>query len=353
MKIKILTPDGDPVIPDSGTCGDDRWREQAKGGTWQQQMKAAVRDVAVLQQRLSLPPWPVGESTEQFPLFVPLPYLSRIRPGDPHDPLLRQVLPASSEDDSPSHFTADPLNETAFQSAADGLLQKYRGRVLVVVNGTCAIHCRYCFRRHFSYPAAPSSASRWDAIIASVSADDSIREVILSGGDPLTVADESLAQLIARLNTIEHLKRIRIHTRLPIVIPQRVSDELMAWVQESRLPIHFVVHANHPAEIDSAVAASMQRLKPLAASLLNQSVLLRGVNDNAQSLIKLSELLIDAGVMPYYLHQLDAVIGAAHFEVSQDVGRQIIAEMRANLPGYGVPRYVQEIPGKPNKTVLA
>jgi EF-P beta-lysylation protein EpmB len=235
---------------------------------------------------------------------------------------------------------------------APGLLQKYAGRVLLVTTGACAVHCRYCFRRHFPYQNSPHSLDGWDRAIDQIAADSSIQEVLLSGGDPLTLVDDTLARLAERLAAISHVRRLRVHTRLPIVIPERICDEMLAWLCGTRLRPILVVHANHPAEIDDAVAAALARLLHAGVMLLNQTVLLRGVNDDAQTLCQLSERLIEVGVMPYYLHQLDRVAGAAHFEVPEQTGRAIIRQMRARLPGYAVPRYVREVPGSPNKVVL-
>jgi EF-P beta-lysylation protein EpmB len=262
------------------------------------------------------------------------------------------VLPLAEEEADVPGFTADPLAESAAQWAP-GLLKKYAGRVLMVTTGACAVHCRYCFRRHFPYQDAPRSLEGWSESMARIESDESIQEVLLSGGDPLTIVDETLAELANRLAEIPHLARIRIHTRLPIVIPQRVCDRLLAWLCGTRLRGIVVVHANHPAEIDDAVAAVLTRLVQAGVPVLNQSVLLRGVNDDWQTLYRLSQRLIDLGVMPYYLHQLDRVAGAAHFEVPEERGRAIIRELCARLPGYAVPRYVRETPGEPGKTPLS
>jgi L-lysine 2,3-aminomutase len=322
--------------------------------TWQQVMKEAVRDVDELCQLLELPPAFAAEAiraSQQFPLFVPRPFLARICRGDPHDPLLRQVLPQGEETMAAPGFTADPVGDLS-ASLQPGLLQKYYGRVLMVTTGACAVHCRYCFRRHFPYGLAPRSLADWLPAIEQIEADDSIHEVIFSGGDPLTLVDRLLAQLAERLQQIPHLRRIRIHTRLPIVIPQRVTSELIDWIMGTRLTPIVVVHINHPAEIDAAVITALAKLSTAGIPLLNQAVLLRGINDDADVLSELSQRLIDLHVFPYYLHQLDRVSGAAHFEVPVERGRQIIAELQRRLPGYAVPRYVQEIPGRDHKVEL-
>jgi EF-P beta-lysylation protein EpmB len=317
-------------------------------------MKEAVRDVDELCQLLELPSAFAAQAiraSQQFPLFVPRPFLARIRRGDPHDPLLRQVLPLEAETIAAPGFTADPVGDLS-ASLQPGLLQKYYGRVLMVTTGACAVHCRYCFRRHFPYTLAPRSVADWLPAIEQIEADDSIHEVIFSGGDPLTLVDRLLAQLAERLEQIPHLRRIRIHTRLPIVIPERVTAELIDWLTGTRLTPIMVVHVNHPAEIDAAVVAALAKLSAAGIPLLNQAVLLGGINDDAEVLSELSLRLIDLHVFPYYLHQLDRVAGAAHFEVPVERGRQIIAEMQRRLPGYAVPRYVQEIAGRDHKVDL-
>ena len=325
----------------------------AVNGTWQQHMKWAIRNAADLAQRLDLPLQSVCpvQSSGQFPLFVPLPYLERIEPGNPNDPLLRQVLP-SFEENAVDSGSADPVSESDFV-LTPGLLQKYQGRALLVVNGTCAIHCRYCFRRHYPYNDVAAGQESWREPLATIVRDESISEVILSGGDPLTLVDDSLEALFGEIEAIDHVSRIRIHTRLPIVIPQRVTQRLLQLISKSRLDVVVVIHCNHANEIDLSVATKLQELKPIVSALLNQSVLLRGVNDDVKSLTALSQRLIETGTLPYYLHQLDPVQGAMHFEASIEKGLQLIESMRAQLPGYLVPRYVREVPGETAKTILA
>jgi len=324
---------------------------EANSQDWRQAMQQAVREGADLCRRLKLPEsLACSAAGNSFPVFVPLEYLSRIIPGDPLDPLLLQVLPGAPESQPQPDFSADPLDESQ-AVLAPGLLHKYHGRALMITTGVCAVHCRYCFRRE--YPYAEAGPHTWNTALERLTADDSIEEVLLSGGDPLTLSDSVLADLVERLASIKHLKRLRIHTRLPIVIPQRVNDDLLAWLTQSRLTPIVVVHANHPNEIDQPTAAALSKLKNAGVLTLNQSVLLRGVNDNATALIELSRRLINQGVAPYYLHQLDRVRGAAHFEVDPEIGRDLIGEMRAALPGYAVPRFVQEHPGEHSKRVLA
>jgi EF-P beta-lysylation protein EpmB len=278
--------------------------------------------------------------------------LRRIEPRNPSDPLLRQVLPLGDELRPHADFKLDPVGDAAAE-LAPGVLQKYASRSLLITTGVCAIHCRYCFRRHYPYAAAPKSPADWQPAIDRLAADESIDEAILSGGDPLTLTDRQLAGLVARLEGVTSLRRLRIHTRLPIVIPQRVTDELLGTLRGTRLTSIVVVHANHPAELDEATCAALRRLVDAGVPVLNQAVLLGGVNDNAGALIDLSRRLVDLGVMPYYLHQLDRVAGAAHFEVSIERGIELIAQMRRALPGYAVPRYVQEVAGEAHKRVLA
>ena len=322
-------------------------------------MKQAIRSVDGLLSAVGLE----SESRElppealDFPVFVPIPFLQRIEKGNLSDPLLRQVLPVAAEGKSPEHYSTDPLGEQA-ATLSDGLLKKYQKRVLVIASGACAVNCRYCFRRHFPYETAAIGQERWSETIAAVAADDSINEVILSGGDPLTVSDGSLERIFARIGEIEHVQRIRIHTRLPIVIPQRVTDRLLESIwgfRKSRTgrQVIVVVHSNHANELDDAVCDSLRLLHQSATQVLNQSVLLARVNDDADTLVNLSERLLVANVLPYYLHQLDPIHGVSHFEVSVEKGQQLVTAIRARLPGYAVPRYVQELEGEPNKTVLA
>jgi EF-P beta-lysylation protein EpmB len=320
--------------------------------TWQEELKAAVRDPQELIERLGLgAEWLAGaqRAAEAFGLFAPLGYLARMKHGDAHDPLLRQVLPLDMELTPATGFTADPVADEAAK-LRPGLLQKYHGRALLITTGACAIHCRYCFRRHFPYSESPRSPAAWQPALEQIAADASIDEVILSGGDPLTLVDTHLAELSERIAEIPHVKRLRVHTRLPIIIPQRVTDELFAWLRGTRLAPIMVVHANHPNELDGDVLNALAQLVDAGVPVLNQAVLLRGVNDNVDALATLCTTLVNARVMPYYLHQLDKVAGAAHFEVPVERGRELIEQLRARLPGYAVPRYVVEEPGEMSKT---
>jgi len=321
---------------------------------WHAAMQDAVTDPDELCSLLSLPPEvaaSAARAVNQFALLVPRTYLARIRPTDPNDPLLLQILPKGEEADNVAGFTSDPVGELhAAQDA--GWLCKYTGRLLMLTNAACAVHCRFCFRRHFPF-SGEDPAKRWEAALERIASDAAIHEVILSGGDPLTLEDALLAELAQRIAAIGHVRRLRIHTRLPIVIPQRVCDELLEWLSGGRLTAVMVVHVNHPAELDGPTSAALGRLVDAGVPVYSQSVLLCGVNDQVEVLADLFERLADLRVKVYYLHQLDRVAGGAHFEVPVERGIAIMRELQARLPGYAVPRYVKEIPGRPNKVVLA
>jgi EF-P beta-lysylation protein EpmB len=274
-----------------------------------------------------------------------------MRHGDPHDPLLRQVLPLDDEDRIVPGFGLDAVGDTAAR-AASGVIRKYRGRALLVATGSCAIHCRYCFRRHFPYAEETAAAGGWSDAIALIATDASIDEVILSGGDPLSLATSKLVELTDALSTVPHLKRLRIHTRLPTVLPERVDAALLGWLRALPWPVTIVVHVNHANEFDARVDAALASLRDAGAILLNQAVLLRGVNDTVDALADLSERGFAAGVLPYYLHQLDRVAGAAHFEVDDARARGLHSALAARLSGYLVPRLVREVPGDPGKRAL-
>lgn len=322
--------------------------------SWQEAMKDAVRDASELCRLLDLPEEIAAaakESSRQFRLFVPRGFMARMRVGDPTDPLLRQVLPLADEMADVPGFTVDPVRDD-LAKRQPGLLHKYHGRVLLVATGTCAVHCRYCFRRHFPYDETPRSLADWQSALDEIAADESLHEVILSGGDPLTLIDATLSELVDALTQFPHLRRLRIHTRLPIVIPERVTDELIDTLCDCRLTPIVVLHANHANELDSHVASAIDRLSDAGIVLLNQAVLLAGVNDSVDAQAALCERLVDLRVIPYYLHQLDRVAGAAHFEVPVAEGRKIVRQLRERLPGYAVPRYAAEIPGAGSKTIL-
>ncbi|MBN1910546.1 MAG: EF-P beta-lysylation protein EpmB [Pirellulales bacterium] len=379
-------------------------------GSWQSTLARAVRDPVALCRAVGLPESLAAPAGDLL-VLVPEPYLARIRPGDPRDPLLLQVLPRPEEHEETPGFTTDPLGESAHlgeQAALAGcrFLSKYANRSLILTSPHCAVHCRFCFRRHalraqltVGSTASPlplgegpgmraggashdpsgnqtgtelppaltrrlrrhplpegegrdDGLSLFDAALEHLAADRTIHEVILSGGDPLTLEDSQLAALVDRLAGLEHLRRLRVHTRMPIVLPQRVTSELMAWLRGTRLSPVVVVHVNHPAEIDAAVADALDRLVDAGVPVLSQSVLLRDVNDTTDTLAALFERLVDLRVLPYYLHQLDRVAGAAHFEVPEPTGIALMNDLRRRLPGYAVPRYVREVAGAQSKVIL-
>lgn len=322
---------------------------------WQQALRAAITDPAELLDILDLDPAllePARRAAQRFGLKVPRSFVARMARGDVADPLLRQVLPLGVELEEAEGFSADPVGDLA-SATRPGVLHKYRGRALLITTGACAIHCRYCFRREFPYSENLAATAEWASALAALRADQSITELILSGGDPLALADHKLRALTDALATLSQLKRLRIHTRFPVVLPERVDEGLIAWLRSIRLPVVIVIHANHANEIDAAVKAALAGLAACGATLLNQSVLLRGINDGADALIALSERLFGAGVLPYYLHLLDRVRGTAHFEVSDERARALMREVAAALPGYLVPRLVREQAGAPFKTPLA
>lgn len=322
--------------------------------TWQQQLSYAIRDPQTLCDRLGLSHDRLAGAKAGHALFdvcVPTAYLNRIAYADINDPLLRQVLPLGEEALKPHGYVVDPLEE-AEHRPAKGLIHKYAGRVLLIASPNCAINCRYCFRRHFPYSENSPSRTQWQEALDYLRADTTIHEAILSGGDPLAASDRQLAWLVEQLESIPHLKRLRIHTRLPVVIPDRVDDALTGWLGSTRLQKVVVLHINHPNEIDQAVVDACARLKQAGATLLNQSVLLRNVNDSATTLAALSERLFEAGILPYYLHVLDPVQGAAHFDVPDCEARELVAQLRDHLPGFLMPRLVREIPGRGSKTPL-
>ncbi len=321
---------------------------------WRAELAAAITEPEALLEALALPSSLLPEARRAhalFPVRVPRPYLLRIAPGDPADPLLRQVLPLGIEEAIVPGFGADPVGDLAAH-VATGVLHKYEGRVLLTATGACAIHCRYCFRRHFPYADANAARSRWRAALAHVAQDLSLSEVILSGGDPLTLSDEKLAEFVHGLKDLRHIKRLRLHTRVPVVVPSRVTAELVACLQSSPVPVAMVLHINHAQEIDEAVQEACARLAASRVILLNQAVLLAGVNDDLESLTTLSERLFAAGILPYYLHMLDRVQGAAHFAVDEDRALRLIEALRARLPGYLVPRLVREEIAAPAKVPL-
>lgn len=331
-----------------------RARAKAHTPAWQRAWAGALRDPHQLLLRLGLDPaLAAGAATAHglFRLRVPESYLARMRHGDPRDPLLLQVLPQAAEAVEQPGFVPDPVDDAAAM-AAPGLLHKYHGRVLLIMTGACAIHCRYCFRREFPYDGFGALQDPGPALDY-IRRHPDVTEVVLSGGDPLALADHRLAELLERLERIPHLRRLRIHTRLPVVLPERVDDGLLSWLGQGRLQQVLVLHANHPREFDPPADAALTRLRASGVTLLNQSVLLAGVNDDLETLCTLQERAFAAGVLPYYLHLLDRVRGAAHFEVPESEARRLHAGLASRLPGYLVPRLVRELPGASGKVPLA
>lgn len=323
--------------------------------SWQQLWRDAVRDPRELLALLGLDAAGAlalsDAAAEQFPLRVPRGFVARMRFGDAQDPLLRQVLPLDEEMRPMPGFSLDAVGDAAAK-AGHGVIRKYRGRALLIATGSCAIHCRYCFRRHYPYAEETAAAAGWREAVEVIRGDSGIDEVILSGGDPWSLSTGKLAELTDALASVPHLKRLRVHTRLPVVLPERVDDALVAWLGALPWPVTVVLHANHANEFDASVDAALARLRATGAMLLNQAVLLRGVNDSVDALAALGERGHAAGVLPYYLHQLDRVLGAAHFEVPDEVALRLHRDLAARLSGYLVPRLVREVAGDPGKRPL-
>lgn len=326
----------------------------ATATTWQEQLADLVTDLPELLATLQLDGAQLGVSEDalrDFPLRVPRPYLARMKVGDPNDPLLLQVLPQASELLATPGYTRDPLDE-APANKHSGLLHKYDGRVLLIATQSCAIHCRYCFRRHFPYAENRPGRAQWQETFDYIAADASISEVILSGGDPLAMSNTYLQWLVDNLLAIPHVQRLRIHTRLPLMLPARVDGPLLQMLGKRRQQVVMVLHANHAQEFDAEVDAACARLRAEGIHLLNQSVLLKGVNASVDALAALSERLLATGVLPYYVHMPDKVQGTAHFDVTDAEAHALMQALHARLPGYLVPRLVREESGKPGKTLL-
>jgi EF-P beta-lysylation protein EpmB len=310
----------------------------------------AVRDVTELAELLELPLHELDAlRSSPFPLLVPRGFVARMRKRDPSDPLLLQVLPRSAEQRAVPGFGADPVREQGL--ARRGLIEKYPGRVLLIASGACPIHCRYCFRRDFPYGEQLAARGDWDDAVERLRARPDAREAILSGGDPLSLSNRRLGELGAKLESTS-IETLRIHTRYPVIVPERVDEGLARLLKATRLNTVVVLHCNHANELDEAVAAALRALRPCVSALLNQSVLLRGVNDSADTLAALSTRLFACGALPYYLHLLDPVAGAAHFDVDAAEGLELVAQLRTRLPGYLVPRLVKETPGELSKTLI-
>jgi EF-P beta-lysylation protein EpmB len=336
------------------------------GGSWQRELAGAIRSADDLLLRLGLVepqealetslsrlgiPHQNVELLRRFPVLVPENFLQRMQPGDASDPLLRQVLPLAAEAEVVEGFVSDAVGDLAARRT-DGVIQKYEGRVLLIAASACAVHCRYCFRRDYPYEAEPRRLDDWQPAISEIASDTSITEVIFSGGDPWMLSDQRLQALCSAIDAIPHVERIRFHTRLPIVLPSRVTGELLTLLRDLRSQTIVVVHANHANEVTGDCESALRTIVRAGVPVLNQSVLLAGVNDSVDALELLSRRLVNVGVMPYYLHQLDQVSGTAHFKVATSRGLQLLDELSSRLPGYAVPRYVQEIPGHASKTPI-
>ncbi|GAB5413916.1 MAG: EF-P beta-lysylation protein EpmB [Congregibacter sp.] len=324
--------------------------------SWQTQLKTAIRTPEALADAvgLTLAQLPYSaHADQQFALLVPEAFAARMERGNPDDPLLRQVLADTREDIETAGYTADPLEETGRYAGDPGVLQKYTSRALLIVTGQCAVNCRYCFRRHYPYAQARQSSEARRASLKKLLDDPAIEEIILSGGDPLMLPDQQLAAISRQLRGYSRPVTLRVHTRLPIVIPDRVTGSLLNALDPKNVQTVVVVHANHPREIDGHTSAALERLRDAGITVLNQSVLLRGINDCAETLAALNRRLFAAGTLPYYLHTMDPVQGAAHFDSGIEDARRITAELAEQCPGYLVPKLVTETPGARSKRQLA
>lgn len=320
---------------------------------WLNELANAISDPYQLLKTLKIDPapWEKGLGARKlFALRVPMSFVERMEVGNPYDPLLRQVLPLEEEYEVHEGYSLDPLEEQ--DNAIPGLLHKYKNRVLLIVKGGCAVNCRYCFRRHFPYQENKGGKRQWQTALDYVAGQPEINEVIFSGGDPLMAKDHELQWLVENIAQIPHIKRLRIHTRLPVVLPSRITDELCELLQQTRLQVVLVTHLNHANEVNGDLRQAMSKLKQAGVTLLNQGVLLKGVNDSVGALTQLSEALFDAGILPYYLHVLDKVQGAAHFMVGDDRARQLMKGLMENVSGYMVPQLTREIGGRRSKTPL-
>ena len=321
--------------------------------SWQKDLREVITEPEKLLKMLNIAPEDYKQhfkARKLFPVRVPKPFINRMKKGDVNDPLLKQVMPLKEEFVVTEGFSQDPLQEHA--SAIEGLLHKYKSRVLMIVKPGCAINCRYCFRRHFPYQENSPNKQRWQQALTYIGEHKEISEVIFSGGDPLMASDEHLTWLVEQIEAIPHIKRLRFHTRLPVVIPNRITTAFTSLLKNSRLKTTIVLHINHSNEIDADFAKALEPLRKACIPLFNQSVLLNGINDNADALITLSENMFDIGIVPYYLHLFDQVQGAAHFDVCEEKAINIAKDMLAALPGFLMPTLVREIAGEPNKTPI-
>ena len=322
--------------------------------TWQDEMRTAITSPEELWSILKLPADKLEgaqKACKLFPLKVPHSFIERMQIGDIDDPLLRQVLPLDAENISDPNYSVDPVSDLS-NNPVSGIVHKYHGRALLIATGACGVHCRYCFRRHFPYAEQTSSKSQWHAALEYLKNDASIHEVILSGGDPLSLSDAKLASLFKALDELPHIKTIRIHTRQLVVLPTRVSIDFLNLLKISSKTIVVVMHINHANEINKPVAEAMHKLREENIHLLNQAVLLKGVNDSKEQLIALSHALFAVGILPYYLNVLDKVSGASHFAVPMDTCKKLHKSIKSRLPGYLVPKLVQDLAKKDSKTWL-
>ena len=327
---------------------------QSPEQVWRLELAQALRTPQALLEALDfsrddITKWIADD--QGFMTLVPFSYVRRMQANNIHDPLLLQVLPQAAEALNSPSFLVDPLAEAQF-NPQPGVIQKYQGRALIIAAGHCAINCRYCFRRHYPYGQQQRSRDQWHDSLQYIASDPSITEVILSGGDPLALTNALLFNLLDEIEALPHLKRLRIHSRLPIVLPQRITDALCQRLANSPLQVVMVLHANHPQELDRSVHEACQKLRSAQVTLLNQSVLLANINDSADCLTELSEGLFDMGVLPYYLHLPDRVKGTQHFFIDTAQGQTIVAQLQKQLPGYLVPRLVREDAGAANKTLI-
>lgn len=340
-------------VPKENTVTAARLLASTIESDWQTQLREAVTQTDHLLSLLELPTHlslACNAAANDFSVKVPHSFIARMRPGDPRDPLLLQVLARREETLSTPGYSHDPVNEMHSSATPPGMLHKYHGRVLMILTGGCAIHCRYCFRRHFPYDDHRNSREEWSQALDYLLRNDSIEEVILSGGDPLLVTDKQLKRLVHDLAAIPHIKRLRIHSRLPIVIPARITASLLEAIAHESLQTVMVLHSNHANEINTAVAQAVRKLRGDGIHVLNQAVLLADINNTVDAQVSLSKALFEAGVLPYYLHVLDKVTGAAHFDMPEAEALTLHATMREQLPGYLVPKLVREIGGEPAKT---
>lgn len=320
---------------------------------WQKELATAFTDPEQLLKFLGLAPEKFSQDIQArrlFPMRVPRHFARLMQSGNPHDPLLQQVLPSVKEFDSPPGYSLDPLEEQ--DTNTPGLLHKYKSRVLLIVRGGCAVNCRYCFRRHFPYSDNAPNSREWDKVLDNIQADPNINEVIFSGGDPLMAKDSHLAKLAMKISEIGHIRRLRIHTRLPVVMPNRIDAEFIHWFTSLPLQRILVLHVNHANEVSEELKDKLKPLRRAGVTILNQAVLLKGINDTVSDQVSLSESLFDAGILPYYLHVLDKVQGAAHFDRDAGFAAQLMRDVIGELPGFLVPKLVREVGGKTSKSML-